>query len=154
MYKVIKSVIESKRYELAEMLIKIDTFWVQGDITKDEYEELVDLARIKALPENSYIGLQQRVDVMYKELEELKARVKALESTGEEGNPEEPEDELVDEYPEYVAPTGAHDAYHAGMKVKYNGVNYICVAPEGTAVVWSPDVMPSYWEKVTETVAE
>jgi hypothetical protein len=157
MYKVIKSVIESKRYELAEMLTKIDTFWVQGSITEEERNELVALAREKALPENSYAGQQERMDALYKELTEtrkeleaLTVRVKILESAGSEELPEEPEEDIPDEYPEYVAPTGAHDAYYAGDKVTYNGVKYICVAPKGAAVVWNPDVMPSYWQEVTE----
>ncbi len=150
MYKVIKSVIESKRYELADMLTKIDTFWVQGSITEEERNELVALARENALPENSYAGLQERMDAMFKELEALKVRIKALESAGTEELPEEPEEDISDEYPEYIAPTGAHDAYYAGAKVTYNGVKYICVAPEGVAVVWNPDVMPSYWQEVTE----
>lgn len=150
MYKVIKSVIESKRYELAEMLTKIDTFWVQGSITEEEHNELVDLARKNALPENSYAGLQDRMDAMYKELEVLKMRVKTLESAGTEEQPKEPEEDIPDEYPEYIAPTGAHDAYYAGAKITYNGVKYICIAPEGTAVVWNPDVMPSFWQEVIE----
>lgn len=150
MYKVIKSVIESKRYELAEMLTKIDTFWVQGSITEEERNELVALARKNALPENSYAGLQERMDAMYKELNALKERIMALESEGAEEQPVEPEEDIPDEYPEYIAPTGAHDAYYAGDKVTYNGVKYICVAPEGAAVVWNPDVMPSYWQVMTE----
>ena len=157
MYKVIKSVIESKRYELAEMLTKIDTFWVQGSITEEEHNELVALAREKALPENSYAGLQERMDAMYKELTEtrkeleaLKVRIIALESEGAEEQPVEPEEDILDEYPEYIAPTGAHDAYYAGDKVTYNGKRYVCVAPEGAAVVWNPDVMPSFWQEVIE----
>ena len=147
MYKIIKAVIESKRYELKDMLTKIDTFWVQGRITEEERNELVALARENALPENSYAGMQERMDLMYKELEVLKSRVKALESD----NTTEDETEVPSEdTTEYVAPTGAHDAYHAGDKVTYGGVKYICVAPEGVAVVWNPDVMPSYWQKVTE----
>lgn len=146
MYKIVKAVIESKRYELKDMLTKIDTFWVQGSITEEEHNELVTLARENALPENSYAPLQERMDAMHKELEALKVRVKVLENTTEDETPEE----TTEDYPEYVAPTGAHDAYHAGDKVAYNGEKYICVAPEGVAVVWNPDVMPSYWQKVTE----
>ena len=150
MYKVIKSVIESKRYELAEMLTKIDTFWVQGSITEEERNELVALARKNALPENSYAGLQERIDALYKELNALKERIIALESEGAEEQPVEPEEDILDEYPEYIAPTGAHDAYYAGDKVTYNGIRYVCVAPEGAAVVWNPDVMPSFWQEMTE----
>ena len=154
MYEVIKAVIESKRYELEDMLNKLDTFWVQGRITEEKYTELVALAREKALPENSYAGAQERLDALYKEIAELKERVRVLESAKSESSDapaeENPEEPTADNYPAYVAPTGAHDAYFAGAKVTYNGKRYVCVAPEGVAVVWNPDVMPSYWTEVVE----
>lgn len=43
----------------------------------------------------------------------------------------------IDEYPEWVQPTGAHDAYNIGDKVSYNGKHYICTAD---ANVYAPDV--------------
>ena len=43
----------------------------------------------------------------------------------------------IEEYPEWVQPTGAHDAYNAGDKVSYNGKHYICTAD---ANVYAPDV--------------
>lgn len=36
MYEIIKSVIQSGRYVLADMLTKIDTLWVQSGLTDDE----------------------------------------------------------------------------------------------------------------------
>lgn len=62
---------------------------------------------------------------------------------------EEPSEGIPeDEYPEYIQPTGAHDAYHTGDKITFNGKHYICIAPEGVAVVWSPDTYPAYWQEV------
>lgn len=52
-----------------------------------------------------------------------------------------------DEWPEYVAPTGAHDAYYNGDKVTFKGKHYTCIAPVGTACVWDPDTYPAYWSK-------
>lgn len=43
----------------------------------------------------------------------------------------------IDEFPEWVQPTGAHDAYNIGDKVSYNGKHYICTAD---ANVYAPDV--------------
>ena len=43
----------------------------------------------------------------------------------------------LDEYPEWVQPTGAHDAYNIGDKVTYNGQHYICTS---NANVYAPDV--------------
>ena len=43
----------------------------------------------------------------------------------------------IEEYPEWVQPTGAHDAYNIGDKVTYKGNRYVC-AVDGN--VYAPDV--------------
>ena len=43
----------------------------------------------------------------------------------------------VDEWPEWVQPAGAHDAYHRGDKVSYHGKHYICTVD---ANVYAPGV--------------
>lgn len=43
----------------------------------------------------------------------------------------------IEEYPEWVQPTGAHDAYNTGDKVSYNGKHYVCTI-DGNA--YAPDV--------------
>ena len=43
----------------------------------------------------------------------------------------------IDEYPEWVQPTGAHDAYNKGDKVSYNGKRYVCTIDANT---YAPDV--------------
>ena len=50
----------------------------------------------------------------------------------------------VEEWPEFVQPTGAHDAYNTGDKVTYNGVRYISLI-DGN--VYSPDDYPAGWEE-------
>lgn len=50
----------------------------------------------------------------------------------------------IDEYPEWVQPTGAHDAYAAGAKVTHNGKKWIS---SYDANVWEPGVYG--WEEVT-----
>ena len=49
----------------------------------------------------------------------------------------------LDEYPEWVQPTGAHDAYNTGDKVSYNGKHYISTIDANT---YAPDVYG--WEIV------
>ncbi len=44
---------------------------------------------------------------------------------------------IVVEFPEWVQPTGAHDAYNIGDKVSYNGSHYIS---NTAANVWAPGV--------------
>lgn len=49
----------------------------------------------------------------------------------------------LDEWPEFVQPTGAHDAYKAGDKITYNGKHYVSKIDNN---VWSPDDYPAGWE--------
>ena len=49
----------------------------------------------------------------------------------------------VEEWPEFVQPTGAHDAYNTGDKVSYNGKHYVCTIDSNT---YAPDV---YGWKIT-----
>lgn len=48
----------------------------------------------------------------------------------------------VEEWPEWVQPTGAQDAYMAGDKVSYNGRHYICIIDYN---IYAPDVYG--WEE-------
>lgn len=49
----------------------------------------------------------------------------------------------LDEFPEWVQPTGAHDAYNKGDKVSYNGKHWICTMD---ANVYAPGVYG--WDEV------
>jgi hypothetical protein len=53
-------------------------------------------------------------------------------------------DDPVDEWPEFVQPTGAHDAYAKGAKISYKGEHYISLID---ANVYSPDDYPAGWQK-------
>lgn len=143
MYAIIKSVINSGNYELVDMLSKIDTMWVLGRITDEQREELTSLARDKATPEATYAPLQEQVDALAERLDALTARVTAIEA----GTPAEPPAE-PDEWPAYVQPTGAHDAYGVGDKITYNGQHYVC---QMDGCVWSPDAYPDAWELQEES---
>ena len=50
------------------------------------------------------------------------------------------------EYPEWVKPTHAENAYSKGAKVTYNGNKYISLID---ANVWSPDEYPAGWKLVS-----
>lgn len=140
MYAIIKSVINSGNYELMDMLSKIDTMWVQGSITDEQRTELTALARDKATPEATYAPLQEQVDALAVRIDALTQRVAALEDGGTTGDtPTTP----ADEWPEFVQPTGAHDAYKVGDKITYNGQHYIC---KMDGCVWTPDAYPAGWE--------
>ena len=50
----------------------------------------------------------------------------------------------TEEWPEWVQPTGAHDAYNTGDKVTYNGNRYVSRID---ANVYSPEAYPAGWEE-------
>lgn len=141
MYQIIKDVITSGRYELNDILRKIDTLWVQGDIDDDQRDDLVELARTNADPAASYAPLQSQIDSAFAAIKALEARVAALEA----GETPEPSPE-PEEWPEWVQPTGAHDAYNTGDKVTFEGKHYVSLID---ANVWSRAAYPTGWEAVT-----
>lgn len=65
----------------------------------------------------------------------------------EEGEPEPPDPA---DYPDWVQPTGAHDAYNTGDIVKYNGQLYKSLIDSN---VYSPETYPAGWELYTEEEA-
>ena len=50
----------------------------------------------------------------------------------------------LDEWPEFVQPTGAHDAYKKGDKVTFEGKHYISLI-DGN--VYSPAAYPAGWQE-------
>ena len=50
----------------------------------------------------------------------------------------------LDEWPEFVQPTGAHDAYNKGDKVTFEGKHYISLI-DGN--VYSPTAYPAGWQE-------
>ena len=52
----------------------------------------------------------------------------------------------VEEYPLWVQPTGAQDAYMTGDKVTFEGKRYISVIDNNT---WSPTAYPQGWKLLT-----
>ena len=50
----------------------------------------------------------------------------------------------LDEWPEFVQPTGAHDAYNKGDKMTFEGKHYISLM-DGN--VYSPTAYPAGWQE-------
>lgn len=50
----------------------------------------------------------------------------------------------LDEWPEWVQPTGAQDAYNTGDKVTFEGAHYVSLI-DGN--IWSPAAYPAGWER-------
>ena len=140
-------VIEVGGFELADLLRRIDVLYVNGRLTDEERESLVEEAREKADPTAAYAPIEERLKALEAWRTEVERRLSALEA----GEPEPPEPEPEDEYPAWKTPTCAEDAYYTGMKMTYtDGKRYECIAPEGYGVTWGPDVLPGMWREVTD----
>ena len=157
MYEIIKNVINTKGYELADMLYKINKMYIEAEITEEQKEELDNLARTNATAENSYAPMQEQIDKAFKEIDLLKSTVEAnavglsalkdaVEKLG--GKIETTIEPSKEEYPEFVQPQGAHDAYNIRDKVTYSGKKYIC---QMNGCVWTPDAYPAGWKEVVES---
>ena len=126
---IFEQTIQRGGFDLAEMLERIDLYNVEAKITDEEREALYALARQHARPQYNYDT----------EIEAIWAAIRELQQAQEEGGGMEP----TDEWPEFVQPTGAHDAYQVGDKVTFNGKHYVCKLAN---CVWSPDAYPAGWE--------
>lgn len=145
MYEIIKNVITSGQYELTDMLKKIDTIWLQGALNDTQRAEIIELARSRADPEQSY-DIQKQLETIFSNLSEMGQVILELTDrvTKLEGGSVTPP--VVDEYPQFVQPTGAHDAYNTGDKMTYtDGKRYICQMDN---CVWGPDAYPAGWKLV------
>lgn len=125
MRTIFERVISRGDYDLTAMLQNIDRYHIEGKLTDEDREALYALAREGAQPVYDYAA----------EIEAIWAAIHALQ--GQTPDP--------DEWPEFVQPTGAHDAYGVGAQVTYNGQRYRCKLAN---CVWSPDAYPDAWELV------
>lgn len=129
MFGTIERVINEGDFVLNEMLSKIDYFFAKGVLTEEEHKALAERARKKAKPSNE--------TDFFAKLQEIEARVKALEEKSATNVEEETnaEDFVVGKW------------YYNGNKCLWEGKVYTCIAPEGTVCVWSPTDYPAYWIK-------
>lgn len=162
MYDVIKNVIESGRYELNDMLKKIDTIWIQGDITEEQKKELVMIAQANADPSQSNAPLQEQIEEISKKqiaLEEtvraLSATVQKIKETVESGGTvvPEPEPQPQEEYPAWEPYNGIPPVkYQVGSKVSHNGKKWESMVANN---VWEPGafgVDESIWKEIVQIV--
>lgn len=150
MYKILKTVIDSKDFKLEDILYKISKMYVESKITEEQKSELDELARSHAKAENSYASANAMIAELFERIKAVESEIDALknkDTTTEDTEEPEP----VDEYPAYVQPSGAHDAYVTGDKVTYNNKKYIC---KMDGCVWAPDVYPAGWEEIIEESVE
>ena len=138
MFTTFQTIINAGGYDLADLTQRIKTMYATGELSEEEMKQLLEQAQKNAKPDDSYAPLADRV----KAIEEWETNIEERLSKLETGSPTDPT-ELADEWPEYKQPTGAHDAYHVGDKITYNGKHYTCLM-EGC--VWTPNAYPQGWK--------
>ena len=114
-YTDVTNVIGAGGYDLADLLHRIDVLYAGGRLTDAEREDLYELARTGADPDDSLPDVTERVGA-------LELRVAALEQGTYQ--PSEPEGDP--EWPEWVRPTSKDTQYHKGDKVTFEGAHYVC----------------------------
>lgn len=134
MYNSVLIVIQSGEYNLSDLTKKIDTLWLKSYLTDDERESLTKLAIEKANPDAGLPSFSERMAALEKRVSKLEGN---LSSGGDSGS---------SDWPEWVQPTGAHNAYAKGSQVTHNGEKYVSKID---ANVWEPGVLgsESLWTK-------
>lgn len=138
MFDLIKNVIQTRAYKDSNnLLTKIQRMYVEGELTEEQYNILRTML-VENAPAKAY-DAEAEIDKIWTELRAIKAMI--------EGGGVEPEPSGDDDIPDFVQPTGAHDAYQKGDKARYNGVVYESLI-DGN--VWAPDVYPAGWQKLLQ----
>lgn len=142
MFEIFQTLINAGGYALEDITQRIKTMYVMREFTEDEMKQLLEQAQANAKPDDSYAPLADRVKAIEEWETTVEERLNKLEadSPTEPGEPEKP----ADKWPEYKQPAGAHDAYHVGDKITYNGKHYTCVLD---GCVWPPDIYPQGWQE-------
>lgn len=136
---MIKTVIASRTYTDSNALIaKIQRLYIEGTLTESQYTELRTMLA-EQNPVKTY-DVESELDRVWVELRRIASIVDNMPEPT-------PEPEPSEDVPDWVQPTGAHDAYQKGDKVRYNGNVYESLI-DGN--VWSPDAYPAGWQKLAQ----
>lgn len=142
MFETFQTIINAGGYDLADLTQRIKTMYAMSELTEEEMKQLLEQAQTNAKPDDSYAPLADRV----KAIEEWGTTVEERLNKLEADSPTEPGElgKPADKWPEYKQPAGAHDAYHVGDKITYNGKHYTCIYD---GCVWTPDTYPRGWRE-------
>jgi len=129
MKTIFEAIIQRGGYDLNALLPRIDAYHAEGRLTDSDRTDLYRQAR-RGSP-SAGLNMETEIGKLWDAIRSLQAH---------HAQPSQQPD-----IPDYRQPTGAHDAYYAGAKIRYDGKVYQCIAPSGVACVWSPAIMPDYW---------
>lgn len=149
MYEIVRNVIVSGNFKLEDMSKKIDTLWVQGDLTEEQKTELISLMKEHLNPESEkpeQIELYKQILAKYDALEE---RVHKLEN-GEV----KPEPAPSVEVPVWEPWDGISDRYQYGAVVMIDQKYYIDTFQGQNT--WMPGSLGTeeLWKEISKEDAE
>lgn len=149
MYEIIKQVIMSRNFKLADMQKKIDTLWVQGDLSEEQRTELIDLMKEHLNPGTEMPEALEMCRVLKEEMESLKERIVKLENGG--AAPEPPVGVVV---PVWEPWDGISDRYKYGDAVTIDQKYYISIFQGQNT--WMPGSMGTegLWKEISKEDAE
>ena len=150
MYTIVKGVIEQGRFELADLLAKIDTEWVLSALTSEEREELGALAQERADQDKAFASLEERMEMAEGRISAREAKVDGMASGGGTEEPDGAPD--MGEYKPWHEVKLPEDTYALGAKVVFRGRKYTCVqvpcnySPADWSLGWQDDgEAPEEW---------
>lgn len=149
MLTLIKNTINSGNFKYMELQQRISRLYAMGNITEAELDELLALAVEKASPDTErpelltlIKSLSGKVAALTACVEELSARVKALEH----GDNADLTEDTADEYPAWEPWDGLSDQYQPGAMVFHVGQLWKSTFPGQN--VWEPGVVDDrFWLK-------
>lgn len=149
MYEIVKNVIMSGNFKLEDMSKKIDTIWVQGDLTEEQRTELIALMKEHLNPETEMPEALQMYRALKEEVESLKERVTKLENGGVA-----PEPPTGIEVPTWEPWDGISDRYQYGAVVTIDQKYYISIYQGQNT--WMPGSMGTegLWKEISKEDAE
>lgn len=149
MHEIVKNVIMSGNFKLADMQKKIDTIWIQGDFTDEQRAELNALMKEYLNPETEMPEALQMCRTLKEEMESLKERVTKLENGGVA-----PEPPAGIEVPAWEPWDGISDKYKYGAVVTIDQKYYISTYQGQNT--WMPGGMGTegLWKEISKEDAE
>ncbi len=149
MYEIVKNVIMSGNFKLADMSRKIDTLWVQGDLTDEQRTELIKLMKEHLNPETESPEQTELYKQILAKYESLEERVTKLENGGAE-----PEPPIGVEIPVWEPWDGISNKYQYGAVVAFEPKYYIS-AYQGQNT-WMPGSLGTegLWKEISKEDAE
>lgn len=131
MFEVIKSVIDAGGYKLTALQDKIKRFYLRGDLTEAEMDELLVMAGEGATADGERPEMLTLIQRLSADVASLRERVDALEGKTKE-------DTEASEYPAWEPWDGISNNYQYGAVVSHNG--HLWESTHNGHNVWEPGV--------------